>query len=154
MTQLARTLDSCHSLFLTRVSEPKENTLSVSIVESFVSPHSESLEIAGARIEGVHRVAPNAESRRFELSWSSYVAYLVTNESYASAENGESVDGSGRLIQQYDKSSFLESIARSTIATNEYPGLLIHVRILCENHVVDVVSTEFPKARELSRLQR
>ena len=151
LTQLARTLDSCHSLFLAKASEPRENALSLLVVESIESPDSESMEIAGARIEGLHRVAPSNESRRFELAWNSYVAYIVSNESYASPETGELVAGSGRLIQQYDKSSFLEYIGRSTIATAEYPGLLTHIRILCENHVVDVVSTEFPKTNELSR---
>jgi hypothetical protein len=149
LSQLAGTLDSCHSLFLKAISEPQENALSLLVVESFVSPDSESMEIAGARIEGLHRVAPTSESREFELVWNNYVTYIVTNESYAAPENGQSIAGSGRLIQQYEQSDFLIYVGRSTIATAEYPGPLIHLRILCENHVVDVVSTEFPQTNDV-----
>jgi hypothetical protein len=148
--ELTKALDVCYSLFLQDIGEPQENVLRLVLVEGKRNPQGESLEIAGHNFEDLHRIEPTDDSRTLELSWPQYVAYSVTNESYGKPEGRETQD-SGRLLRRYTSSNFLDYVARSTITTDEYPGAQIHVRVLSENHVVDVVSTGLPILRFLSR---
>jgi hypothetical protein len=81
--ELMNVIDSCSSLFLRDIGEPEDNVLRLVLHEGKVSPQSESLEIGGTRIDGLHRVYTGADSRLIELVWRKYVAYGVTNESFA-----------------------------------------------------------------------
>lgn len=141
--ELMSVVDSCSSLFLRDIGEPEENTLRLVLHEGKVSAHSESLEIAGTTIDGLHRVYTGADTRLIELVWHKYVAYGVTNESFA-VQDGTTSPESGRLLRRYSKSAFLDYVAHSTLATDKYPGPYMHVEVVAENHIVDVVSTELP----------
>jgi hypothetical protein len=77
-----------------------------------------------------------------------HIVYAVTNESFASP-NGDETEDSGRLLRCYSQSPFLDFVARTTVATKEYPGPYTHVRVLSENHIVDVVSTGIPSLQVL-----
>jgi hypothetical protein len=147
--ELLSVLDSCSSLFLRDIGEPEENALRLVLHEGKTNPQSESLEIGGTRIDGLHRVYTGADSRLIELVWRKYVAYGVTNESFA-LEDGTSSPESGRLLRRYSKSAFLEYVAHATLATDKYPGPYMHVEVVAENHIVDVVSTELPSLHLLS----
>jgi hypothetical protein len=142
--ELMNVIDSCYSLFLRDIGEPEENVLRLVLHEGKVSPQSESLEIAGTKIDGLHRVYTGTNSRLIELVWRKYVAYGVTNESFA-VEDGITSPDSGKLLRRYSKSAFLDYIAHATLATDMYPGPYTHVEVVAENHIVDVVSTELPR---------
>lgn len=141
--ELLNVIDSCSSLFLRDIGEPEGNMLRLVLHEGKVSPQIESLEIAGTTIKGLHRVYTGADSRLIELVWRKYVAYGVTNESFAVQEGATSPE-SGRLLRRYSKSAFLDYVAHATLATEKYPGPYMHVEVVAENHIVDVVSTELP----------
>jgi hypothetical protein len=141
--ELMNVIDSCSSLFLRDIGEPEDNVLHLVLHEGKVSPQSESLEIGGTRIDGLHRVYTGADSRLIELVWRKYVAYGVTNESFA-VQDGTSSQESGRLLRRYSNSAFLDYVAHATLATDKYPGPYMHVEVVAENHIVDVVSTELP----------
>jgi hypothetical protein len=143
---VAKVLDSCHSLLVDEICEAGENTLRLVLVETMVSAEVESLRIGGVVIDGLHRIAASDESRRFELVWDKYIAYAVTNESFAGPEGTQCAD-SGRLLRCYSQSAFLDFVGRSTGATSDYPGLYAHLQVISENHIVDVVSTETPTVR-------
>ena len=146
--ELATALDTCYTLFLEDLSEPQENVLRLILVGGKRNPESESQTIAGVKFEDLHRVGPTPNSRRFELVWNRYIAYSVTNESFGRPVADE-VSYAGKFVRGYLKSEFLDYVARSTIATTEYPGPQMHIRIFSENHIVDVVSTEMPTLRNL-----
>lgn len=147
--ELMKVIDSCSSLFLRHIGEPEDNVLRLVLHEGKVSPQGESLEIAGTKIDDLHRVYTGPDSRLIELVWRSYVAYGVTNESLA-VEDGTTSPDSGRLLRRYAKSAFLDYVAHATLATDKYPGPYTHVEVLAENHIVDVVSTELPRLHLLS----
>ena len=56
---------------------------------------------------------------------------------------------SGRFFRIYSKSTFLDYVSRATFASEQYPGPLSHVGLICQNHIVDVVSTKSPAIRRL-----
>ena len=147
-TELTKAVDACHSLFLHEIGEPQENVLRLVLVEGKLNPQGESREIGGVRFDELHRVEPT-DSRNLELTWLHYVAYNVTNESFGKPES-PATSNSGRLLRRYTSSNFLDYVTRSTIATDEYPGPQIHVRVVSENHIIDVVSARLPTLRILN----
>jgi hypothetical protein len=54
--EIAKLLDSCHSLFLKEIGEPQENVLRLLLVEAERSDEAESMQVGGAIIEDLHRV--------------------------------------------------------------------------------------------------
>jgi hypothetical protein len=144
--EIAPVIDSCHSLFLREISEPGQNVLRLVLVEGIPSDKVESIRFAATQIDNVRRVRAAQNSRVLELLWNHYIAYSVTNESFSKADGAPH---SGRFLRHYSESPFLEYVKRSTCATDEYPGPPIHMCIVTETHIVDVVSTEMPTLRLL-----
>jgi hypothetical protein len=140
-------LDACASLYLRNISEPAQNSLRLLIEEAFVMPEEVTAKFAEAELANCHIVKPTADSRLFEIIWDNYVAYSVANESYST--RNESEEFSGRFARLYGKSLFLDYISRATLACKDYPGPLQHVQLVCECHIIDVVSTRFPQVSKV-----
>ncbi len=81
------------------------------------------------------------ESAHYEIIFDDYIAYAVTNESYAGniEEKYE-----GRLARIYTESAFLNYISQGTFATPDYPGPFKHYGFCCLNQIIDIVSEEPP----------
>ncbi len=150
--EIAKLLDSCHTLFLQEIGEPRENELRLLLLEGMRSDEAESRQVGGVTFEGLHRIGSTEGSRVFELIWNQYIAYAVTNESFAVANGCENAD-SGRLLRFYSQSAFLDYVAHATVATAKFPGPYTHARVLSESHIIDVVSTAAPAFRALQRRQ-
>lgn len=136
-------LESCRYLFVRDIFESGNTSLRVVVEEGIASPEVVSHFVAGVEISGLHRVESNDKSRLFEINWNNYVAFSVRNESYASSNANENVRP-GRKFQTLLQSHFIDYVSRATFATSEYPGPMTHYCLNCENHIVDVISTEAP----------
>jgi len=139
-------IDSCEYLFLRDIREPRHNSLRLLLEAGSASPEVSTVIIAGTPITGCHNVESNDQSPLFEVLWETYVAYSVRNESYVGLDAPEEVSVGGHL-RLYSRSRFLEYVSHATFACPEYPGPLQHVRINCEDHIIDVVSTALPRIR-------
>lgn len=82
------------------------------------------------------------QSRKFELIWDEYVAYVVRSESYWQAEENQP-PVKDQLERRYN-SAFLDFLSKTTFANDDYPGPLQHWSLNTLNHCVDVVSTQPP----------
>jgi hypothetical protein len=140
-------IDSCYSLLLREITEPRENSLRLIIEEAFVLPEEVTVAVGGTEIRGGYPIRSVEGSRLFEIIWDFYVAYSVRNESYATRDESEKFSGRSALI--YSKSHFLDYVSRATFACNDHPGPLQHIGLVSECHIVDVVSTEPPRVRQL-----
>ena len=140
-------INACKYMFLRQCWEPEENTLQVVIEEAKADGPPEDFEIGSKVISGTVPVLSDPSCQLFLLEWRSYVAYCVRNESFTAWDDSEVFDG--RHFRVYSKSHFREYVARSTFATDEYPGPLKHWCVVCENHLVDVVGCEEPELRRL-----
>lgn len=83
-------------------------------------------------------------SARYEIVFDDYIAYAVTNESYA---GGIEEKFEGRLARIYSESAFLNYIAQGTFATADYPGPFVHYGFCCLNQIIDVVSERPPAVK-------
>jgi hypothetical protein len=140
-------LDTCSGLFLREIAEPRQNCLRLLVEEASVMPEEVTVKFAGAEITNCHFVKSTANSRLFEIIWDNYVVYSVANESYST--RNESEEFTGRYARLYGKSHFLDYISRATLACKEYPGPLHHIQLVCECHIIDVVSTKFPQVSQV-----
>ncbi len=87
-------------------------------------------------------------SKLYEIVFSDYITYSVTNESYANA--GETEEYEGKLARIYSKSAFLDYVANNTFVTSDYPGPFKHYGFCCLNHIIDVASVEPPKVKVIN----
>jgi hypothetical protein len=143
-------LSGCQCLFLETVSEPRASSLKIEVIEGRASRVAIPIEVAGQSLGEGFPVSVDDSCARYELTWSSYVLYQVTNELFGQKE--ESQDGIlGNSACIYWSSSLLEYVIRSTIASNEHPGKLAHYRIVCSDHVIDVISAGQPECLRISR---
>ena len=134
-------------LYLASVDEPAVNALRV-VVHAARSQRSDA-PVADGPVTGAYPIEPDASTPTFEIVFSSYVGYLVRNESFAS--NALSDTWSGHLFRIYESSEYLRFLGLTTIASDEYPGPLTHAAIVCLDHIVDVVSSAKPEVRVLGR---
>ena len=145
LAELTQIIDSCYTIFVCEISEPEENVLRLVLQEAEASSETVSRKIGGTVIENLHVVGPTERSRTFELRWNQYIAYSVTNESFASPDDDSEVRASGRRFRTYSKSHFLDFVSRATIANEQYPGPSTHFCVVSENHVINVVSAQMPE---------
>jgi hypothetical protein len=139
-------LNNCEYLFLEELVEPETNTLRIRVIEGRASKVAVPIEVAGQSLGDGFPVKMDASSARFELTWNSYILYQVINESFGRREASE--DGIlGSSASVYRSSSLLDYVFRSSDASDEYPGKLLHFRVVCSDHVIDVISTDRPGCR-------
>ncbi|HYA66867.1 MAG TPA: hypothetical protein VEE84_09260 [Burkholderiaceae bacterium] len=152
MIDNATLIDSCKHLYLRLLEEPEANALRLIIEEVIGSdqiipdtaepdsslPTADASSTAGERAQG---------GRIFEVSWRSYIAYCVRNESYARSE--PKGNGKGRVFIKHTRSSYLDYLSVATLASDLFPAIfprpIEHWAIYCLNHAVDVASIYEPE---------
>ncbi|CAB3638639.1 hypothetical protein LMG24238_00074 [Paraburkholderia sediminicola] len=95
-------------------------------------------------LKGARAIEHLPGCRIFDIRWSSYIAYSVVNESYASGEP-ETSDGSGKLFKEYMRSEYLNYMRKASWACDDHPGPYRHWAAYCLNQVVDVASPSEPE---------
>ena len=140
-------IDSHEYLYLWEINEPDVNVLRV-IVDEAKASKDVDVEIPDTPFMG-NPIVSDETCRRYEITFSSYVAYAVLNESFASVDEYE--QHTGRYFRIYSKSHFLDYLSVATFASDDYPGKSTHYEIACLDHIVEVVSAAEPQIRELAR---
>jgi hypothetical protein len=136
-------------LYLTEIGELDVNVLRLVIDEAKADSETRDIVVGETVISGARPIVSDSSCHRYEIIFGSYVAYSVRNESYTVGDEAEQF--TGRLYRKYSQSRFLEFVRTASIASDDYPGPLIHHGIICEDHVVDVASVDEPEVRMLGR---
>ena len=140
-------MDACQYILLQSLSETDELCLTIVVREAGTLTEDESKRRSPEQpVEDARLIDVEEDSRTFVLTWSSYVSYAVRNESYALETPRDSIV-SGRYLRLFQTSAFLDYVALTTFADEDYPGPLMHVEVACLNHIVDVVSVQPPTIR-------
>ncbi|MEK6318967.1 MAG: hypothetical protein V4807_31520 [Burkholderia gladioli] len=151
MSKLTDIFLDCRYLYLRGIGQLDDGTLRLVLLEAteggavdlaklgFDSPPELTDILKGARA-----IEHLPGCRIFDIRWSSYIAYSVVNESYASGEP-ETSDGSGKLFREYVRSEYLNYMRKASWACDDHPGPYRHWAAYCLNHVVDVASPSEPE---------
>ena len=83
-----------------------------------------------------------AESETFEISFPKYLTFMVRDEGYFNARDGEVFEGTS--FRRYQKSQFLDFTEKSTFFSDVQRRSLFHYGIYCLNDLVDIVTPEPP----------
>jgi hypothetical protein len=146
---------SCDYLYLGSLEEPRVNELRIVVLEarsgeplSEADLASESDPALRSILTGGRRIGHLGAYRRFEISWSNYIAYSVVNESFSNGEP-KSSKGVGKGLVEYSESQYLEYLSNATFATADFPGPYRHWAIYCLDHTIDIASQVEPVVREV-----
>jgi hypothetical protein len=133
-------MDRCAYLDLVRISEA-DNSLRLIVAE--LSASDQVAQSPPAPVEGAYPVEHTRRDHLFEVFWPRYVAYNVFNESYTRWDPSREEEFQGKRFRQYQKSYYLDFVRRE-----KNVGFLApkhkHWGIMCEWHVIDVVSEDDP----------
>jgi hypothetical protein len=139
-------------LLLAEIGEPNDNVLRLVIEEARASDLVEDVVIGDVTIPDTRAIISDDLCFAYEIIFGSYVSYSVRNESYTPEDRSE--EFTGRLFRSYTRSRFRDYVSVATFATDDYPGKLIHYEVVCENHIVDIVSIEEPEISVIRRAQQ
>ena len=140
-------LDSVQYLYLRILAEPKDNALRIIVQEAITNRENPVLADPGpapeldALTSGAFPIESTASCKTFMLEWKHYVAYLVTEECVGSCGAYDDEIYSGRVFRTYTQSHLLSHLARDTGGHFEP---LQHHKLICLNHLIDVVATASP----------
>ena len=145
----AQLINECTYLFATEIRELEELTLGVTIIEAkaqspIANTEEDSRPLARLKLGG-RPIEQDDTSRVFNLVFdrNHMISYLVSNESYGKYPEPPE-EFTGKLFRRFSHSHLLEFTRRTSYATDEYPGVLMHFEIACLNHIVDVICTAPP----------
>ena len=130
-------------LLLRSIAEPEENVLHLEVAEAMASGPAEDITISGVVLTGTQPLETIAGCYLYTIMFETYIAYAITNESYAQDAAEDRYEGKRARI--YTESAFLAFLRSSTCASSEYPGPFKHYALCCLNHIIDVASCEPPK---------
>lgn len=142
---IAAEINTLRYLYLTELAEPEDNVLRLVVTEGRVGEQltlGKPMDAVDEFIAGSRPIVADDRSAAYEITFESYVAYAVVNESYTIADDTERFDG--KLLRTYSESKFLSYVALATIASEDYGGPYRHYGIVCLNHIVEVASRMAP----------
>ena len=150
-------INNCQYLFLRSLREYGINQLELIVEEAIVNegmrgkltlsqsylPNELSFLLDGAApIESVDGC------QSFRLYWKRYAAYLVTEECVGSCGKYEDESFQGDKLRLYSSSHFLEHLSRDT---GGHTAPLMHYKIICQNHLVDVAAEQGPEVKMIEK---
>jgi hypothetical protein len=155
--ELVSLLNQAKYLYLRHISEPRDNSLRVVVEEAVeTQSNSRSTKALAAQLpeitqvlKGARAITSTDECKRFEFHWSHYVAYLVTEELVGSTGHYEDEVYEGKLLRHYTKSHFLDHLSRDT---GGHARPILHYKLICLNHLIDVTSYQPPDIRCLGAI--
>ena len=151
-TDAIEQLNSARYINLLEISEPDDrglNCLRIVVEEAVVN---EAALVTSDRPElahlfaGAHPIESTEGCKTFQLSWKHYLAYLVTEELVGSNAVNGYVDESytGSILRNYTTSHFIDHVMRDT---GGHTQEIVHYKLICLNHLIDVISYEPPYVR-------
>ncbi len=147
MTVSTTDLDSHAYLFLNSIEEAGHGGLRLVVQVGAESAETKNLHIGGSVISGLREVSVGESAPEYEITFASYIAYAVRNESYVLQDKEQA--WVGKSFRVYSRSRFLDFVRSATFATPEYPGAFAHYSVVCQDHVVDIASASQPKVQRL-----
>ena len=155
LSDAAAQLNAVRYVNLREISEPNKralNSLRIIVEEALVNEAatvvSDRPELANL-LAGARPIETVDGCKAFQLSWTHYLAYLVTEELVGSnAINGYDDEVyTGKILRVYTKSHFLDHLMRDS---GGHIQEILHYKLICLNHLIDVVSYYPPEVEVLT----
>ena len=144
-----------HAPFLLKAVEYDENCIRLTVSLACEGEKGSDLDDMGIPALGeiLRKAVPiyPDENEVYEITFEQYILYLTRNESYCSGDDDEVKRGTFFVI--YEKSRLLDMLHLLTDCQilsdgTAYPGEWKHYGIVCQNHIIDIVSHHEPTVRK------
>jgi len=146
-----------HAPFLLKMDESDDNTLKLIVSLACVGEKEDvNLDLFDDTLKnilsGAKPIFPSNDEI-FEIIFEDYILHLTRNESYTSFDPKEI--RKGRYFISYNDSKLLDILPLITDCQfctdgSAYPGYWKHYGILCQNHIIDVISHNTPTIRRIT----
>jgi hypothetical protein len=145
----AKAIDACEYIFLNGVREISELTLELILSEAkalAAAPRTPKNPELAKLFSDARPIETDHTCRQFRIVFERrhMVYYSVLNESYGQYPD-ESEEFVGKVLRVFSRSKLLDFIKTTTVASDDYPGVLQHYELVCLNHVVDIICTAPPE---------
>ncbi len=141
-------------LFLTSLQEDDNGSLHLEITEGKtldknfeISPNEEPNERIRSLLNNAKPIDITPQSLCYKINFNSYIAYNVTDESFALSSETEEYEG--HLVRIYKKSNYLDFVKKTTWGDEDFPGKYYHYCFCCLDHIIDVITINEPEIRKL-----
>lgn len=135
-------------MVLRESNEIPGNKLALVLDEMLDSDPESPITVGGDVLHGSKPLGVMPESRAFKLCWEHYIAHSAINESFCALDDKQST-ASGRLVRIHTKSHFLAFVIAVTWGSEDCPGPLTHVEVLCSDQTINVAAVGLPTIRQL-----
>lgn len=140
-------LNSAQHLYLSTISEPRDNSLRILVQEAVVNTaglvmQAEANHPLAHIMSEYGPIESTANCKSFELNWEHYVAYQVTEELAGSCGNFSDEVYVGGVFRIYSDSHFLRYLSQNT---GGHTTPVQHYKLICLNHLIDIASYEPPR---------
>jgi hypothetical protein len=143
--ELISRLSESRYLYFRSIFEPRDNSVTILVDEAILDDlPPEQRPDSTVPFSSYAPIRTTDKCLSFEIGWNRYVAYLVTEEMVGSGGDSSDEIYTGRLFRTYTKSHFLEHLSRDT---GYHESTVLHFKILCLNHLIDVASYQRPNIR-------
>jgi hypothetical protein len=145
-------LVSREAMFLTSIADAGHNRLEATIC---IGGHQRlPRAILGKHVDEIGKMPVEYTDAAYcELTWNSYFAFMVRDESFAAVRKEEKYVGHG--VRIYETSWLLASVPLLSNGLHDSPELglapLSHFALCCANHIVDILARAQPVVRDLGR---
>ncbi len=146
-----------HAPFLLKLEENEDNTLRIIVSLARVGEKEDiDLDAFDSTLKdilsGARPIYPS-DDEIFEIIFEDYILHLTRNESYTSFDSREI--RKGRYFIIYDESKLLDTLPLITDCQicsdgSAYPGEWKHYGILCQNHIIDIISHNEPTVMRIA----
>lgn len=145
-------LNAASFVYLRHLSEPRDNSLRIIVEEAILNRSGliqTSLPELANLLKDASPIESTEECRTYELYWTRYAAYLVTEELTGSNAIGgyEDETFAGNILRIYSKSHFLDHLGRNT---GRHLEPVQHFKLICLNHLIDVAAYTSPEVRVIT----
>lgn len=151
---MLRQMNQHKYLDMIEIQETYKDSLRIVIAEAGVSDETPKISSEEKPNDALRKILTESKlievtdnSAQYEIIFDDYIAYAVTNESYA---GGIDEKFEGKLARIYSESAFLNYVGQGTFATEEYPGPFVHYGFCCLNQIVDIVSEQAPTVKRIN----
>ena len=139
LMNLVDQINSHKWLYLDRLYEERDLELCVIIDEARIFGG----EIKSSDGASAYGQVVSDETKKYKITFKNYVAYCVTNETYAG--DGTDEQFTGTLFRTYSRSAFLNYVAASGGGLIETINGYKHYEIITLNQIIDVAATREPE---------
>jgi hypothetical protein len=155
---VAQLINDCKYLYMRGLHEPRDNEIRFVVEEAglgepLISIGNEAPGSIEALLSDARPIRSDSSSRLFEIIYYDYISYTVSNESYGKYPAPPEFF-TGNLFRAFSWSYLLELTRKTTYASDDHPGPgpLEHHEIVCQNHVIDVITARPPRMALLDRM--